>query len=307
MRTHVIVNPAAGNGRVRRLWPRLEPRLRTASPGLSVDWTTAPGEATSLTRAALDDGEERIVAVGGDGTLHEVVNGFFAADGTPLAPAACLVPIPCGTGTDFRRALSIPTGVEAVELLEKGQTEWIDLLRLQYTAPDGTRTQRYALNIASFGLSSRVVQAVARSWDALPGSLRYPVALLRALRAHRPCPVDLTLDGTPLEGAAIHLVAVANGHAFGGGIQIAPKARFDDGYLDVTILRDVPAWTLLRCLDRFYSGTHLSLKGVTAARGQYFTARPQTDTPVWVEADGELLGQLPVTVEVVPEALQIQF
>ncbi|PQJ35763.1 hypothetical protein BSZ35_15225 [Salinibacter sp. 10B] len=307
MRTHVIVNPAAGNGRVRRLWPRLESRLREASADLSVEWTPGPGAATELVRSALRDGEERIVAVGGDGTLHEVVNGFFAADGAPLAPAACLVPIPCGTGTDFRRALSIPTGVEAVELLEKGQTEWIDLLRLHYTAPDGSRTQRYALNIASFGLSSRVVRAVARSWSALPGSLRYPVALLRALRAHRSCPVDLTLDDTPLEISGIHLVAVANGHAFGGGIQIAPKARFDDGDLDVTILRDVPVWTLLRRIYRFYSGTHLTLEGVTAARGQHFTARPQTDTPVWLEADGELLGQLPVTVEVVPEALQIQF
>jgi YegS/Rv2252/BmrU family lipid kinase len=306
MRTHAIVNPAAGKGRVRRLWPDLEPQLRDAAPGLTVEWTTAPTEATRLARAALRDGADRIVAVGGDGTLHEVVNGFFGADGTPLDTSACLVPISCGSGTDFRRALNAPTELDAVRLLESERKAWVDLLRIEYTTEEGSRARRYAVNITSFGLSSRVVQAVNRGGGRLPGPLRYFAAILRALTAHRTFPVDLALDGTSLNASEIHLAAIANGHTFGGGVRIAPNARFDDGLLDVIVLHDISALSLLRRLPRFYQGTHLALDGVTAARGKCLTARARTDAPVWVEADGEVLGHLPITVEVVAEALRVQ-
>jgi YegS/Rv2252/BmrU family lipid kinase len=256
---------------------------------------------------ALRDGAERIVAVGGDGTLHEVVNGFFAADGTPLNPSACVVPIPCGSGTDFRRALKAPMGLEAVQLLRSERIQPIDLLRISYSTSEGEQALRYAVNITSFGLSSRVVQAVNRGGGRLPGPLRYFGGILRALTAHTTVPVDLTLDGTPVDAAEIHLAAVANGRSFGGGVCIAPNARFDDGALDIVVLHDIPVVSLLRRLPRFYRGTHLTLDGVTAARGQRFTARARTDAPIWVEADGEVLGQLPVTVEVVPESLRVQY
>lgn len=306
MRTHAIVNPAAGKGRVRRLWPGLEPRLRDAAPGLTVEWTTAPNEATRLARAALRDGVERIVAVGGDGTLHEVVNGFFAEDGTALDTSACLVPISCGSGTDFRRALNVPTELDAVRLLESGRDAWVDLLRIEYTTAEGSRAYRYAVNITSFGFTSRVVQAVNQGKGRLPGPLRYFGAILRAVVGHHPCAVDMTLDGTPLDVSEIHLGAVANGHTFGGGIHIAPNARFDDGLLDLVVLHDISVVSLLRRLPRFYQGTHLTLDGVTAAQGRRVTAHARTDAPVWLEADGEVLGCLPATVEVVPEALRIQ-
>jgi diacylglycerol kinase family enzyme len=102
-------------------------------------------------------------------------------------------------------------------------------------------------------------------------------------------------------------VAIANGHSFGAGLRIAPNAMVDDGLLDVTILHDVPILRLLRSARRFYDGRHLSLDGVTAHRGRRLTVRPLTDDPVWLEADGELLGRLPATVEVVPGAIRVQY
>ncbi len=306
MFTHAIVNPVAGRGRVRRLWPDLATRLHDLVPDLTIEKTTAPGEATTLTRTALREGAERIVAVGGDGTLHEVVNGFFATDGTPLGASACLVPIACGSGTDFRRALNVPTGIEAVQLLRSERIRCVDLLRIEYVTEEGRRAHRYAVNITSFGLTSRVVQAVQRSHGWGPGSLRYLTALLRALTAHGPFQAELVLDGEPLDVSEIHLVAIANGHSFGGGIRIAPQAQLDDGALDVTILHDVPARSLLCRLPRFYRGTHSDLEGVTVARGRRITARLRSDASVGLEADGEHLGHLPVTVEVVPDALRVQ-
>jgi len=308
MRTCAIVNPAAGRGRGKRLWPRFEPRLRAATTALSVQCTTGPGHATRLARTAIRNGYDRLVAVGGDGTLHEVVNGYFEPDGTALAPAPPLVPLPCGTGTDFNRMLGGKTGLDALAYLHSDRVRAIDLLRLGYTDLDGEPAHRYAVNIASVGLSSEVVRAVNRGGLSLPSPrLRYLAAIVRALLSHEPFRVGLTLDGVNLGERCVRVVAAANGHTFGAGVKIAPNAVIDDGRLDVTILDDVPASRLFRNLPRFYDGRHLSLDGVTAHRGRRLTIRPLDDAPVWLEADGELLGRLPVTVEVVPDALRIQY
>jgi YegS/Rv2252/BmrU family lipid kinase len=307
MRTCVIANPVAGQGRVRRLWPRLAPRLRAAAPDLTVRWTAAPGEATALTRTALEAGVDRIVMVGGDGTFHEVVNGFVGTDGRPLVPSARLVPLPCGTGNDFRRALGLPDGLTAAGLLARDRLRTVDLLRVEYVAPDGAARTRVALNEASFGLSGRVLQLLDRGPRLLPGrALRYLGALLRALVTARPVPVALTLDGTPLPPTAVRLVAVANGPAFGDGIRIAPTAVPTDGRLDVTVINDRPLRAFLWHLPRFYRGTHLAVDGVSAFRGRRLTARPAGSAPVWLEADGELLGHLPARIEVLPDVLPLQ-
>lgn len=270
--------------------------------------TSAPGDATSLTRTALRENYDRIVAVGGDGTLHEVVNGYFRPNGTAITPAPPLVPIPCGTGTDFNRVLGGKTGLDAVAYLRTDRIRSIDLLRVEYTTLDGTLAHRYAVNIASFGLSGDVVRSVNRGGLHLPGPrLRYLGAILRALASHHPFRVSLTLDGTDLGAMRVRVVAVANGHSFGAGVQIAPNAQVDDGALDVTILGDVPALRLLPSVQRFYDGTHLSLDGVTSHRGRHLRVRPLGDAPVWLEADGELLGQLPATFDVVPEAIRVQY
>lgn len=307
MTTRAIINPVAGAGRARRIWPDLQARLRTVIPNLSVRWTSASGDATSLTRAALRNGIDRVLAVGGDGTFHEVINGFFAPDGRPLSPSAILVPIAVGTGTDFCRATDLPSGLEAVERLRRERMRTIDLLRLEYTTPETEHLSRFAANVVSFGISSRVARSVNRGGGILGGPLRYLGALLRALAFHRPVQATLTLDGSPLNASSIHLGAIANGSTFGGGIRIASTAHVDDGMLDVTILHDVSALHLLRHLPRFYNGTHSALDGVTTAQGRCLTVHSHQNEPVWVEADGEVIGRLPLTVEIVPDALRLQW
>lgn len=307
MRTCAIVNPMAGGRRVRRMWPRLLSRLLVATASLSVRWTTGPNSATSLTRGALKEGFDRIVAVGGDGTLHEVVNGFFA-DQSPIAPSAVLAFVACGSGSDFRRTLGAPTGVEAVQQLCSDRIQPLDVLRVRYTTEEGRRAERYAINIASAGLSGTVVRNFSPGLLPLPPRLRYLQAALRALTTEHPVPVRLTLDGEPLPPTRIRLVAVANGHTFAAGLPIAPTATPNDGVFDVTVLHDVPVPTLLCHAHRFYLGTHTSLDGVTTHRGRRLTVEPLVDhRPVWTEADGEALGMLPMTVEVVPQTVRVQY
>lgn len=305
MRTCVVVNPAAGGGWTRQVWPQMRARLQTITASLSIRQTTGPGTATDLTQEALDAGFDRIVAVGGDGTLNEVVNGFFRED-APIRPSAVLAFLPCGSSGDFRHTLDVPAGLEAVSHLERARIDPIDVLRLQFATPTEGRTSRYAINVVSFGLSGPVLHQVRRSPGALPARVRYLGAAVLALATHRPTTVDLTLDHQSLDISRTWLVAIANGTTFAAGIRIAPDATPDDGQLDVTVLRDVPRRTLIRHIPRFYRGTHTTLDGVQTYRGRRLTARLDDDAdPVQLEADGELLGRLPLTVEVIPQALRI--
>ena len=246
--------------------------------------------------------------MGGNGTLREVVNGFFATGGTSLAPLRCARPLAYGTGSDFRRALGVPAAPAALERLSTPRTRSIDLLKVAYATAVEERAYRYALNMVSTGLSERVVHRLQRDGDLLPfARLRCVEALLRVLAAHRPFRAVLEVDGTPVPASALHMVAVANRPSFGAGLRIAPDAVLDDGRLAVTVLHDVSALALLGRLHHFYRGTHPSLRDVTTRPGRRLHARSRQVAPVLVEADGELLGRLLATVETVPDALRLQY
>lgn len=307
--TVVIINPQAGGGRTRRLWPTLRDTLDTTLGTYATRWTRRPGEATEHARAALHDGYNRIVAVGGDGTLNEVANGFFE-DGAHIQSEAVLVPISCGTGSDFRRSLDAALPPEAaVRALLRDRFRTIDVGHLQYTDEDGRSASRYFVNIASFGMGGavdRVVQSLPAKAQ-LGGRLAYLYAILHTLVRYTNPPVDLSVDGTPRGTFRIRNVAVANGRYFGGGLPMAPRARLDDGQFDVVVLGDLSRRALLRHARRFYAGTHTTLKQVSTFRGRRITATPHTDAPVRLDVDGEPLGRLPATFEIIPHALRIQY
>ena len=312
-RTKAIVNPAAGNGRVRQVWPGLLAHL--IDQPVSVAWTTGPGDATLLTRRALQNGYDRIVAVGGDGTLNEVVNGFFD-DGAPVRPAAVLVPVPCGTGSDFSRTLSA-MGPQGRASNRRPEPHVIDVGLARFVGNDGLPVRRYFVNVASFGLGGVVVRSIRkiREQTRLTGTAAYLVAILRGLAQHRPDAVRLSTppsyaeNGSPatVRDLRIRNVAVANGRFFGGGLQIAPSAALSDGLLDVVAIDDAPVPALLRHAARFYRGRHYALPCVSHERTQSFHAAPLDPArPVWLDLDGEPVGRLPATFDVRPSSLCVQ-
>lgn len=301
----LVVNPRAGAGAARRRRSALEAALRTAGFAPEARVTEGPGHATELVRDALAAGAKGVAVVGGDGTLNEAVNAFFDDAGQPVATGAWLAPLAVGTGGDFGRTLGRVGMVPMVERLRDAAPRPIDAGWMTATGHDGSPVGRAFLNVASFGLGGRVDRLVAGAPKVLGGRVAFFVASLGALLTYRRQPVRLTADDRPPRDARIQNLAVANGRFFGGGMEVAPRARLDDGLLDVVGL-EMPAAALVALAPALYRGRHLERGGVTFVRARRLLAEPLTDEPVLIDLDGEMPGRLPATFEVRPAALHLR-
>lgn len=307
--TVVIVNPKSQGGAVGKRWPDLADSIARILPFDELH-TSGPGDATLLTRQALQGGADRVIALGGDGTINEVVNGFFDEQGAPVKPEATFGLLPYGTGGDFRRTMNIPRSLpEAAAIIAAGHRRRIDLGKLTYTAPPsaggGDKVRLFA-NIASFGVSGVVDRLVNESGKKLGGKLSFAIATARATWSYRNQRVELVFDGEPASRVelTVNTVAVANGRFFGGGMMMAPDADVEDGILDVVCMGDFGFGDLLRSGRRLYKGTHLTMDKVSHRRAKLVEALPMDPSEaVELDVDGENLGRLPARFEVAPAAI----
>jgi YegS/Rv2252/BmrU family lipid kinase len=302
-RTVLVVNPRSQGGRLGKRWKDIADTIGRAFP-FEEAITEAPGDATRLTRDALRGGAERVVAIGGDGTINEVVNGFFDERGAAIAAEASMAVIPFGTGGDFRRTVQLPTELgEAARVIAANHRRKVDVGRLEFTASDGKRALRMFANIASFGVSGVVDRLVNESSKKL-GRLSFALATARATWSYRNQRVQLVFDGRDRVEATINTVAVANGRYFGGAMMVAPNAELDDGQFDVIAMGDFGFGDLLKSGRRLYQGTHLTMDKVTARRARVVEAEPIDPAAiVELDVDGENPGRLPARFELLPAAL----
>lgn len=301
-RTVVVVNPNSQGGKLGKRWRELADTIGRAFP-YDEALTTGPGDATRLTRDALRAGAERIVAVGGDGTVNEVVNGFFD-NGVAIAPEATFALLPFGTGGDFRRTLGLPTEApEAAALIAANHRKKIDVGMLTFVATDGRPATRMFANIASFGVSGVVDRLVNESGKKL-GRLSFMLATARATWSYKNQRVQLVFDGKDRVETTINTVAVANGRYFGGAMMVAPDAEVDDGLFDVIAMGDFSFGDLVTSGRRIYKGTHLAMDKVTARRAKVVDAEPiDPGAVIELDVDGEAPGRLPARFELLPSAL----
>ena len=308
-RTKVIINPEAGSGQTSDRWPSIRDALNRAIGAFDTSWTSAPGEAASMTRAALQDAYERIIAVGGDGTLNECINGYLDND-KPIRPRSVLAYVACGTGEDFRRTLEAPDHPQAAAgALSHTRTRQIDVGKATYRTPDDTAETRYFANMSTLGLGGAVVHSVrpSRSRWFGSGTIAYLYAILRTLLTYKNQPVDIHVDGDHVQHVPLCHVSVANGRFLAGGLPMAPDAQPDDGLLNIVVLGDFSRLRLLRYAYRFYAGTHEPLDDVEMYRGRSIDITSPSARSLFLEADGEFLGHPPVSFEVLPQALRFQY
>jgi diacylglycerol kinase (ATP) len=296
----VIVNPIAGHGRGARLWPRLQDELHRLGAQFDAVMTEQPRHAVELARQAAADGCRMVVAVGGDGTLHEVVNGLVTSGSLP--EGLVLGSVSCGTGSDFARTVGTSLEpVEAVRRLVHGDDRLIDLGEITCWR-EGQQITEYFPNSAGLGFDGEVADRTNRLPKFL-GSATYLLGLVITLVAYRNKQVVVRLDDRVLELRANFVVA-ANGRYFGGGMHVAPDARPDDGLFDVVVAGDVGKLELLTLVPRVYKGTHLSHPKATAYRSR--TVQVESAERMVLQADGEYVGEAPVTFRLHPGALTVR-
>ncbi|MEU9833806.1 diacylglycerol kinase [Streptosporangium sp. NPDC048047] len=283
----LLVNPAARGGRSRGLLAPVLDRLRSGGAEVSVILGESADDALERACTAVAEGPGALVAFGGDGLVHLAVQAVAGTD-VPLGV------IPAGTGNDIAAALGLPVRdpLAAADAVLRGRVRTVDAGR--------AGADEWFAGVVACGFDSRVNERANRlTWP--PGMARYVVALAQELRSFRPIPFRLDLDGEVVEREAM-LVAVGNTCSYGAGMRVCPAAVPDDGLLDVTVLGAVPRGEFLRTFPRVYRGTHVSHPSVTVHR----VRRVTLEAPgVVAYADGERLGPIPLTCEIVPGALNV--
>ena len=294
----VIVNPAAGANSTHRKWPEIQTCLKNSGLSFDYQFTEGKGHGIELARAAAGDGYRYLVAVGGDGTIHEVANGILQSAN---ARETALGIISTGTGSDLARSIGVSQDYTTSCAAVTGSHRLdIDIGYVEYRS-SGQPCGRYFINSAGIGFDATVVAATAQLPKFFGGTIPYLTGLVRSFLFYRNKHVIFRIGEKPAEKATVLSIVVANGRYFGGGMHIAPQAQVDDGLLDIVIVGNFGKIELLRIFPRVYKGTHLT----------YPKIRLEKDTRIEIEsaqkfllhADGELLGEGPVSFKIIPNSL----
>jgi len=295
----VIVNPAAGAGKTARLWPLIMELFKGQGLRFEHDVTEAPGHAIELARVAAQDGYNMVVSVGGDGTINEIVNGLYASGNIG---GALLGIVSTGTGSDYIRTIGVPRRYEdACRNFLQPKKLMVDLGIVQYSS-NGNKEERLFVNFAGMGFDAEIVRRTTQQYKALGSLPSYLLGLLTTLVSYRNRDITLVIDGEAVD-TRVCTVVMNNGRYGGGGMFTAPDASINDGYLDVMIVGDLSKPDLLRSLPRIYKGTHLTHPKVTMKKAKEIEVRSKQ--PMQLQADGELLGQVPARFSILPSALKV--
>lgn len=301
MRSLFIVNPAAGHGRAGGRWEKARALAKNLYPDMELVRTEKAGHGRELAREAVSDGVDLVVAVGGDGTLGEVVDGYLAVPESARRNTT-LSTYPAGSGCDFAGHMGVPREPEAwAKFLAEGNRRRLDAGRATFRAADGAPRSRHFLNVAALGLPGEVALSVDRHGKFLGGTMTYLVEGVLAVLAAKARPMRLTVDGVAELEARYHLVAAANTSTFGGGMRLAPDADAEDGLLDLLTISDMTRPELLAMMPRAYSGTHAGRSGVTLRRAR--RVEIHSEEPLPLNIDGDADGLAPVVFEALPKAI----
>jgi diacylglycerol kinase (ATP) len=296
----LVCNVNAGGGGVGKCLPEVERLLAERGLEYEVLRTEAPGHATLLAKEAVERGRQLIVGVGGDGTVHEVVNGLIEDD-KAINPEVRLGVVAAGTGCDFIKTFGIPSSPShAVVHLDGHESFPIDIGKITFTE-DGKEVVRYFANVAEAGLGARVVERAARLPRFL-GPTVYFFAFWLSLARHKPAEVRVDLMTRTYEGPMNNMV-IANGQFFGGGMKVAPKAAPTDGVLDFQI-EHVGKRDAIAVLPKVYKGQHVPHPKILEAKR--VEASIESNPPLLIEADGEVLGFTPARFELLRDAIHLK-
>ncbi len=304
MKTKIIINPCAGNGRAKSLWPTIRKQCEFLKP-YDEEFTKVAGETKPLTSEALKSGYERVIIVGGDGSLTEAANGFFENENL-INSNAILGTIPLGTGSDFLKSFGIfgvDAAIDQIKHLKTNKTTPCDVGRVTYIGKDQKPHTQYFLNIASFGCAGKIVDRVNHSSKPLGATLTYLGITLHTFLTYDSPEVELVMDGKTKKRFIINNCFVCNGKYSGSGMMWGPKANPTDGLLDLTIVQEIPKLKGLIHMQKVYQGRALEVPGVERIQCHSLSATSQST--VLLEVDGDTVGSLPAEFSLSPSRIRM--
>lgn len=306
MKTMVIMNPAARKGNSGKRWNEVHSKLSAVLPDHEASITKAPRHATEIARQAIADGYEKIVAIGGDGTLNEVLNGMME-NGQLINPRSILCPIPAGTANEVCRSLGLlETSLAPYEAAASGRTRQVDVQFVNCRGIGGEEIQHHSALATSFGSAAKISYDTSQSKfiKKISAELSYYLVTLIVTLTYRPTPLQMQIDDREADQRNIHSGLICNMRYTGGGMDMAPMAVPDDGIFDLIefgefgrldFLTKPPSW--------LFEGKHIEDPKVSVFQGQNISISGQDD--VLVDSDGETIGTLPLKVETRQNALNI--
>ena len=303
IRWFVIVNPTSGSGKGLTDYPLISKLLRDNSIAHEAVFTEHKHHATELTVSAIDSGYRDIIVVGGDGTLHEVINGLFIQR-TVAPDDVTIAVISAGTGNDWIRMFGIPRRYsEAIRAIKEGYTFLQDVAEVTYEEAK-YQQRRYMANVAGIGFDAEVLRRTQQSSIKRHlGRSGYLWCLIRSFFGHKDTGVKVWVDDRLIYNNLLFSVAMGVGKYNGGGIQQLPDAVADDGLLDITLIRPLHWWHVIFRIRRIFNGQIYSIGHVMHARGSKIRIESTPETPL--EIDGELYGDTPIECRVLHRAVRV--
>lgn len=304
--TLFIINPTSARGATLKRWQATRKEFVTTGISFTERQTTDAGDAPGITTEAIKSGIKRIIAVGGDGTLNEVLNGYLDARGSAIDREAAIGLLPSGTGSDFRRSIGLLKNADAIRAIVESRTRPIDAVKVEFENQDGETTIRHSMNVVSFGLGGDVTTYVNNWRETLPdwvgGKLRFVAAAVLALKQFKNKNVRVTIDEKSALAMQSNLIVVGNGRFAGGGMMLAPEAELDDGLLDVILTSSATRFDVIGELRRIYVGGLLKNPKVSLYKAR--TVAIESDEKLAIDIDGETVGFTPARLSILPLAVQ---
>jgi YegS/Rv2252/BmrU family lipid kinase len=283
-----IVNPASAGGKTAEIWPTQSSIFKHAFKNFKEVYSDSAGAAVEIAQKAVSLNYDYIMAVGGDGTVNEIVNGMLAERSDNNSSTKLIISAH-GTGSDLSRALSLPDEPGAVvERIKRGQSRDVHLIKAKFFDHQGKKTDRYFINIADCGMGAEVAKKLNQSKKTIDGSLSYLVKIFQTLFSYQNKYLKVETDQKILYQGALNSVIIANGNYFGGGINIAPEADLFDDKINLILLKDFSKPAIIYNLVKAYQGSHLSHPLVES----HFVKeiKINSEEVVELEMDGESVG-----------------
>ena len=300
---YAVVNPVSSNGKTGHRWPNHEKKIKEAGINLEVKMTHYPGHAIKLTQDALKMGYKTIMAVGGDGTVNEVLNGFYENDKIINEDSVLLI-LSQGTGSDYIRSLNLTKDInDIIDTYNRYKIKKVDIGKITYLDFDSIKRSRYFINTADVGIGGETVEFVNQSSKIMGGLLTYLYGVIRTLIKYDNKKMKLKIDDKVIKEDILNSVMVSLGKYFGGGMIIAPEAEVDDGIFDITILGNLSKIETVLNLYRAYKGTHIYYKKIDYLKGKKVSI--ESDQRVLIDIDGECAGILPAEFEIYKQVFPI--